>query len=669
MAESVRAEEENIRLANHMRLLLESTGEGIYGIDLNGHCTFINRSAASMLGYEVHEAYGRNMHELIHHSHPDGSPYLVEECPVLGAFRLGRGCRLTTEVLWRKDGSCFAAEISSHPIFEAGSITGAVVTFNDITERKRSQEALDRQNRELLTLHRISEMTLNAHSIESAFQEIVNEIRSVTGFPVVSIELYDPERQVMVFKGTAGIPLPSAGAPLEVPVTESLSGLVVTTGKLMIERSAWERPEYTNKTLRQLRVRTFVCAPLAVNEKVIGTLSLGTPEVRDLGDSFAPWITGLANSVALLIDRKGAEQQLREQAALLDHDQDAIFVRDLDERVIYWNKSAERIYGWSAEEVLGKDIRQILYQETPEIFGEAREATFQRGEWTGELLHLRRDGSTILVESRWALIRDEFGKAKSILVINTDITEKKGLEAELFRAEQLSLIGELAASLAHEIKNPLAGIQGAVDILIRRRDAGDPEREVLESVRNEVRRVDETMRALLDLSRPRALSVASRSLTAVVEKAVSLARDHVVRSNVARGRRLRLIFQTCDEPLVIPLDADQMEDAVLNLLLNAIDAIGDEGAVTVSVIRKEDPAVGRSEGVIKVEDSGRGIAREDLDKIFSPFFSTTPGGTGLGLPAVRRIMRAHGGRVGVQSTLGKGSIFTLHLPVPKSEKV
>ena len=127
-----------------LALLLASTGEGIYGVDLDGLCVFINPAGARLIGYEPDEVRGRNMHELTHHARPDGSAYPEHECPIFNAFRQGLPCRIDSEVFWRRDGTAFPVEYSSHPIVEAGRVLGAVVTFVDITERRRAADALQR---------------------------------------------------------------------------------------------------------------------------------------------------------------------------------------------------------------------------------------------------------------------------------------------------------------------------------------------------------------------------------------------------------------------------------------------------------------------------------------------------------------------------------------------
>ncbi|MGI9217768.1 MAG: PAS domain S-box protein [Hydrogenophaga sp.] len=139
-------------------LLLASTGEGIYGVDLDGACVFINPAGARLIGYEPRELIGRNMHELTHHARPDGSAYPEAECPIFNAFRRGLPCRIDSEVFWRRDGSCFPVEYSSHPVIEDDQVRGAVVTFVDITERRRAADALQRAKDQLEV--RVGERTL-----------------------------------------------------------------------------------------------------------------------------------------------------------------------------------------------------------------------------------------------------------------------------------------------------------------------------------------------------------------------------------------------------------------------------------------------------------------------------------------------------------------------------
>lgn len=172
------------RWRDRLALLLESTGEGMFGVDMTGRCVFINRAAAQMLGYTAAEALQRNMHELIHHSHPDGRHYPERDCPIFAAFRQGLPCRIDDEVLWRKDGSCFAAEYSSHPIVEhtaAGPVTvGAVATFVDISRRKEA-EALLRESRGELE-RRVDERTRALSERSTELGAAVDQLRELSAY-------------------------------------------------------------------------------------------------------------------------------------------------------------------------------------------------------------------------------------------------------------------------------------------------------------------------------------------------------------------------------------------------------------------------------------------------------------------------------------------------------
>lgn len=165
---------------HQLGLLLESTGEGIFGIDLDGHCMFINRAGARMLGFAPAEVLGRNMHELTHHSHADGMPYPDTDCPIFNAFRQGLACRIDTEVFWRRDRTPFAVEYTSHPILDGVQVRGAVITFVDITERKRAADALQRANGELRRAK--DELELRVAERTRELSDAVGQLRELSAY-------------------------------------------------------------------------------------------------------------------------------------------------------------------------------------------------------------------------------------------------------------------------------------------------------------------------------------------------------------------------------------------------------------------------------------------------------------------------------------------------------
>lgn len=340
--------------------------------------------------------------------------------------------------------------------------------------------------------------------------------------------------------------------------------------------------------------------------------------------------------------------------------EDGVCLQTPDHKIVQANKAFAKILGLPIEEIIGKTCAEVFsisnLGQVPELcnhlihkIGEEKEEEEEVNLTTGQRLRIRvspiQNGSNLV----------------AYLIIIRDIADVIQREKELARAEQLSLIGELVAGLAHEIRNPLTGIQGAMDILIDRCESDDPDRLVLENVRQEVWRIDSAIRSLLERSRIRATKIIPASLREVTKQAVMLAQDQITATMNGSAHNIELIYNPPPDPMIIPMDAGNMEDAILNLILNAIEAIDKKGHVTIC-IKDHQINDSKKEYIVEVQDNGRGIPQENLNKIFNPFFSTKTNGTGLGLAAVRRILRAHSGHVEVISKLGEGSIFRLYLP-------
>src|SRR5437879_5078640 len=325
-------------------------------------------------------------------------------------------------------------------------------------------------------------------------------------------------------------------------------------------------------------------------------------------------------------------QSLKELADIKFALDQSTIVAITDQRGIinYVNDEFCRISKYSREELLGQDHRIINSGYHSKEFIRDLWATIAAGKvWKGELRNRAKDGSIYWVDTTIVPFLNSEGKPYQYIAIRHDITQRKLAEeqilqqaAELQRAAQLSFVGELAAGLAHEIKNPLAGIQGAVDILIRRRDKNDPEREPLEGMRHEVERIDSTVRALLDRARPRLVSVRASSLTDIVGRTVDLTRAQLT-SAASSDRRVEMDYEPPEDSITIPIDPAQIEDTVLNLIINAIESVDGDGQLKIRVTRSENdrdeagsprgqPAWGageyEDEAIVEVSDNGRGIS-------------------------------------------------------------
>jgi PAS domain S-box-containing protein len=347
---------------------------------------------------------------------------------------------------------------------------------------------------------------------------------------------------------------------------------------------------------------------------------------------------------------------------LVDAIEDGVCIQSLDSRIVYANGAFADIIGAPLEHIIGRSCAEVFgcASETgalPQFC--ARVVSGETGSTAYEEVSGKRPKQRLRL--RVSPVRDKPGSIVAYLMVAQDITETVAHEREINRRKQAARFGELAAILGHEIKNPLAGIQGAVDILIQRRSPNDPERKLLEGVRGEVGRIDAIVQSMLNRAQPGIFKLQPASVNAAVHRAVALA-NHQAKAASTRGRQVKVEFTGATSPIVMNIDAAQIEDAVHGLLTNAIEAIDGHGSVIVRLGECDGEDGTGGEVVIEVKDNGRGVAEEDLTRIFSPFFSTNPDGAGLGLPAVKRVARAHGGRVEVVSTPGQGSTFTIRLP-------
>jgi len=397
-----------------------------------------------------------------------------------------------------------------------------------------------------------------------------------------------------------------------------------------------------------------------------------------------------------ITERKRAEEQIREQATLLDQSQDAILVLNMEGCILFWNKSANRLFGWTAFEALGTKVEKLVFKQTPSQLKAAQKTVALKGEWQGELHQVTKSSQEIIVESRWTLVRDLEGKPKSILVVNTDITKKKQLEAQFLRTQRMESIGTLAGGIAHDLNNVLTPIIASAQLLLAAQPDVPPEaapaaRPCKPNVTPDAAPAARPCK-LSDQKRQRLLMTVETSAkrgAALVKQVLSFSRGVEGKFTILQLRHLLLeIKQIAKEtfPKAIEFsinippelwavsgDATQLHQVFMNLCVNARDAMPNGGTLKLSA---ENLSIDQNYArmhleaqvgpyiVITVADTGTGIPAEILDRIFEPFFTTKAQGvgTGLGLSTVVGIIKGHGGFVSVNSTVGVGTQFKVYLP-------
>ncbi len=378
-----------------------------------------------------------------------------------------------------------------------------------------------------------------------------------------------------------------------------------------------------------------------------------------------PHVGGIVVNSRDVTERKRAEERIREQAALLDKATDAIISIKLDGKVTFWNVGAERLYGWRADETVNKLDESNLNSETNPPTVNARARTLRDGQWKGELAQVTRQNQEILVESRWTLVRDRDGNPKSILIINTDITEKKKVEAHLLRAQRMESIGTLAGGIAHDLNNVLTPILMSIRVLRDELPASGP-RRLLDTLESSAQRGANIVQQVLSFARGSEGDRALFQIRHPMEEVIKIARETFPPSIVIQAKMPKDLW-------LIHGEATQVHQVLMNLLVNARDAMPHGGKVSVeannvmideSYARMQPDAQPGRYVALTVSDTGTGIPPALVSRIFEPFFTTKPlgKGTGLGLSTTLGIVRSHGGFINVYSEVGKGSCFKVHYP-------
>jgi len=616
--EAVRQSEERYRA------VVEQSPDAIFLDDLETRRILdANPAFQKLLGYSSEEILSLSIYDIVAADRQDIDQRFQQILKAEGPFTHERKYR-------KKDGSLIDVWISSKVIsYEERMVTCALV--RDLTQRNQA---------------------------EAALRESEERYRAIMEQSADAIFLVDPETRHIV----------EANASFH---------------KLL---------GYSAEQVRELSIYDFVAAPREdIDQKyqqilMSGGLSYERQLRRKDGSVIDVWINSTVISyggkevacavVRDLTERKRAEEKVREQASLIDISRDAINVRSLDGRIVFWSRGAERILGWKAEEVLDKKANELLYDKAHQDEPiQALKVTLEQGVWSGELHVITKESKEVILDSQWTLVRDEMGRPRSILVVSTDVTDKKKLEAQFLRAQRMEAIGRLAAGVAHDLNNVLAPILMLVELLKGKIPDGEAQ-QMLSTIESSASRGASVVKQVLTFARG---AVGERIM--IDPKYLIKDTARILRETLPPSIQIRTDFPK--DLWALLGDPAQLHQVLMNLCVNARDAMPDGGELTLQAqnlvldetyARMNLEAKPGSYVLLSVSDTGRGIPSHLQDKIFEPFFTTKElgKGTGLGLSTVAAIAKSHGGFVKVYSELGKGSEFKVYLPAQEraeAEKV
>ena len=604
-------------LSPAFRAIVESSSDVFILLDKGQKVAYANPAAEWVMGRPPAELIGRNGHDRIH---PEELPKLEES---FGKVLHAPGCRAGLQFRYQRCGGDWIwLDGMAVNLLHEPEVQAIVCTLRDITPSKQAEAQL-RESEELFRL--IADAI--PHMLWLKRADLSTEYINRRGLQYNGISQEEFQRWDWT----------QAVHPDDAQRTGQAWQETVSSG------SAFECEYRLRRADGQYRWHLTRSLPM-----------------RDAEGQIVKWV-GTCTDIH---DQKLAEERIHEQAALLDEAQDAILVKDLEGRITYWNKSAERLHGWTAGEALGRSALEFLYANQEQVTA-ARAHLFQHGAWQGELIKKTKDGRDLIVETRWTLVRSTAGEPKSILAINTNITEKKRLESQLLRAQRMESIGTLAGGIAHDLNNILTPV--SVSLHMFRRYVTDPrDQSLLDLLETSVQRGADMVRQILSFSR----GVEGRRMLItpkyVVQEIERIARDTFL-------QQIQIIVRYAEDTWSFLGDPTQIQQVLLNLCVNARDAMPRGGKLTVEAANAtvDDTYAGMNAEakpgpyvVFSVSDTGVGIPRELHEKIFDPFFTTKEvgRGTGLGLATTAAIIKSHGGFIHLYSEVSQGAVFKVYLP-------
>lgn len=454
---------------------------------------------------------------------------------------------------------------------------------------------------------------------------------------------------------------------------KTLLGAILATGQPVMTMAPKTSHQRGSPEDEQPPLQTCLGVPFFSEDRLIGMVGIANKsEGYDLNlvDYLQPFLATcgqLVESYCNLKQRRRTDQKIAEQAALLNVTTDAILVRDLGNQIVFWNRGAEALYGWTETEALGQNANTLLYGDG-ELPGDIQSILLTQGHWQGELTQVNHDGQNIVVESRWALVRTPDGQPTSILTVNTDITEQKQLEDQFLRAQRLESIGTLASGIAHDLNNILTPIVGIAQLLpMKLSDTDEYTQRLLDILQDNAKRGVEIVKQVLTFARGEEGQRTEVAIEEIIQEIYPLIESTF-------PKRIAIILDIATELDRVEGDKTQLHQVLMNLCVNARDAMPEGGTLTLKVENFQvNQAFARvnlgahvgNYVVVSIQDTGVGMPPAVKERIFEPFYTTkSPGqGTGLGLSTVLGIIKKHDGFITVSSQESYGTQFQIYLPV------
>jgi len=551
-----------------------------------------------------------------------------------------------------------------------------------------------RNEKRLSALNEISDIVSQSLELEDILSAVLDKLKQVLSLDIVLIFLLDRDKQELKLITHKEVSEEFIAGLKGLKVGEGFNGLVAQTGEPLVIEDASQDPRLTRETVIREGIKAEVIVPLKAKGRVVGTLAAAMRKSRQFHDEEVELLTTIGSQIGIGIENSqlyqrehlAAQQALASEKRyreLFEDAHDAIWIHDSNGNIIAVNKATEELTGYSSKELLQMNVRDFLAEEGISLARQIRRKLFlgETVEQPYEQRLISKDGTARVLKLTTNLIREE-GKLKGFQNIARDVTKEKEMQdklratyrelseshqklkesqEQLIQAEKLTSLGQLAASIAHEVNNPLSGVLAYTQLLTKKIKANNISKDIslnyLSKMESELTRSTNLIRHLLDFARQSPPAFRQLSLNEVVNRAFDLAAHSAELQHIQIAKEL--------DPSLPNLmaDFDQLHQVCTNLILNAIQAMPQGGKLTLRTSASDRQIK------MEIQDTGCGISPKNMRKLFTPFFTTKQEvkGVGLGLAISYGIIQRHNGRIEVKSKEGEGTTFAVILPLVREE--
>lgn len=527
-------------------------------------------------------------------------------------------------------------------------------------KKELAEKELIRKNEELLIINRIGRDISQSLNLDTILNRAINNLSRIVGNQGIGIYLVDRKNNELVFTAHKGFSKKFFKLVSRLRIGEGLAGNVATRQVPMAYDDYTKFPQHIDDVAKKEKIKSLLSVPLKTKNKILGVLNISTKKPYHFTVEEINLISLIGNQIGVAIENARLLEKVKESEkkykTLVEDINDGYFLCQ-DNQVLYTNSAFLSMHGYDKLEVIGNDFRKFLSEQTVTHVENILSGRSKRNEIPEHLEFLRkhRNGKKLPTELKINLV--EFNGKPSVIAIFRDISIRKEMEQKVIENQRLASIGQLTADIAHEIRNPLSSIKTNIQVLSNKLHLQGFNKRRMEIAVEEILRLDQILQDVLNFSVPVKMQMSLDHLHNIIDRCIGLIHEKIKKTNI------NVIQKLSGDLPKIKMNTGMIQQVVLNIFLNAIAAMPDGGHIIIMTqnIPAEDGQMIR----LEVMDSGCGIAKDNLKRVFDPFFSTKTQGAGLGLSNVKKIIDAHHGKIEIDSRINQGTSIIITLPGDK----